>query len=160
MALAATLASEGIFEGFLGDRTEKKTFYHGHTYAGNPLACAAGLASLDVFERDRVIETLTRKVEFLAHELTGLRDVSGVGDVRQAGLMVGVELVSDKVKKAPFPESGRIGSRVVQEMRNRGVFSRPIGDVLLLVLPLVIEEEEIRVAVDAMLASIEEVLGD
>ena len=160
MPLAATLTTEEIFEGFLGERTEKKAFFHGHTYTGNPLACAAGLGSLEVFRRDRVLESLPSKIECLADQLAVLREMSYVGDIRQAGLMVGVELVADKVMKAPFPEVGRMGARVARAMRERGVFMRPLDDVLVLVLPLPVEEEEIKLAVDAVRGSIEKVVTE
>jgi adenosylmethionine-8-amino-7-oxononanoate aminotransferase len=160
MALAAVLSTEDIFEAFLGDRAEKKTFFHGHTYAGNPLACAAGVASLDVFERDGVLDGIPGKIEMLAEELSGLRGLPNVGDVRQAGFMAGVELVLDKGSKEPLPESARAGARVAKEMRKRGVFMRPLGDVLVLVLPLAIEEAEIKLAVDAMSSSIERVVAE
>jgi adenosylmethionine-8-amino-7-oxononanoate aminotransferase len=159
MAQAATLATEEIFEGFLGDHSEKRTFFHGHTYAGNPLACAAGLGSLDVFEKDDVLKSLPRKIEALRHELSGLKDMPHVGDVRQAGFMVGVEMVADKVAKKPFAGSVRMGARVARGMRKRGVFMRPLGDVLVLVLPLAVVEEEMKLVAYAMRDSIEEVVA-
>ena len=154
MALSATLATEEIFEGFLGDPSEKRTLFHGHTYSGNPLACAAGLGNLEVFRRDDVPAKLPDKIRCLAEKLKDLRDLPAVGDVRQAGFMVGVELVSNRAGKTPFPEQGAAGARVTSAMRRRGVISRPLGDVLVLVLPLAVDTEDIDLAVGAMRDSI------
>jgi adenosylmethionine-8-amino-7-oxononanoate aminotransferase len=156
MALSATLATEEIFEGF-SDGSGAGTFFHGHTYSGNPLACAAGLASLDVFRREGVLAKLPEKVRRLETDLGALRELPAVGDVRQAGLMAGVELVSDKAAKTPFAATARMGARVTEAMRSRGVISRPLGDVLTLVLPLAVSSEDVDLAVGAMHDSILEI---
>jgi len=117
MPLAATLATEEIFSAFLGDFKELKTFFHGHTYTGNPLACAAALASLEVFEH--------------------------VGSVRYRGLMGGVELVKDRKTKEPYPFDERIGNQTVMEARSEGVMLRPLGDVIVLMPPLSVSSEEL-----------------
>jgi adenosylmethionine-8-amino-7-oxononanoate aminotransferase len=160
MALSATLATEEIFEGFTDGSSGAGTFFHGHTYSGNPLACAAGLASLAVFEREEVLERAPDKIRHLEMGLDGLRDLPAVGDVRQAGLMAGVELVSDKASKTPFAESARVGTRVTAAMRSRGVISRPLGDVLTLVPPLAVTKEDLDLAVGAMRDSILEITRD
>ncbi len=157
LPLSATVASEEIFEGFLDD-DPAATFFHGHTYAGNPLACAAGLGSLAVFEEEDVPAKLPRKVDRLSEKLAGLCDMPHVGDVRQAGLMVGVELVSRKDTGERFPARAGIGAKVCSAMRRRGVISRPIGDVALLVLPLAVGDGEIDLAVESMRDSITEIL--
>jgi len=157
MALAATLATEEVFQAFLGDPWYEKTFFHGHTYAGNQLACAAGLAGLEVFSKENVLDALPGKAEILADALDGLKAMPHVGDVRRAGLMAGVELVADKGSKEPFDGSAGVGAKAALAMRKRGVFMRPLGDVLVLVLPLVIKEEEIRLAVNVVMGSVEEV---
>jgi adenosylmethionine-8-amino-7-oxononanoate aminotransferase len=157
MAQAATLATEEIFEGFIGEGPERKTLYHGHTYAGNPLACAAGLGSLQVFRDEQVMEGLPAKIDYLREKLLGLRELPLVGDVRQAGFIVGLELVSDKSTKAAFAGPGRTGALVTAEMKRRRVISRPLGDVVPLVLPLAVEAEDIDLAVDVLGESIEEV---
>ncbi len=159
MALSATMATEEIFEGVMDGDSGAGTFFHGHTYSGNPLACAAGLASLAVFRREEVLAKLPDKIRRLARGLGGLRELPAVGDVRQAGLMAGVELVSDKGSKTPFAESARVGARVTAAMRGRGVISRPLGDVLTLVPPLCVEAGELDLAVDAMRGAIIEVTG-
>src|SRR5206468_7849790 len=96
LPLAATFATQRIFDAFLGEPWEGRTFYHGHTYTGNPLACAAALASLDLFERNHVIENVATNARKLAAMLDELRDLPHAGDVRQLGYMVGIELVEDR----------------------------------------------------------------
>nr|WP_281276869.1 aminotransferase class III-fold pyridoxal phosphate-dependent enzyme [Desulfoglaeba alkanexedens] len=143
LPLAATLAREEIYEGFLGEYEEFKTFFHGHTFTGNPLGCAVALAGLEVFRRENVLDSLQGKISHLAQNLEAFRSLSHVGDVRQCGIMVGIELVADKATKEPYPPEQRMGHRVILEARKRGVIIRPLGDVVVLMPPLAISREEI-----------------
>jgi adenosylmethionine---8-amino-7-oxononanoate aminotransferase len=136
LPLAATLASERIYEGFLGEHEQFRTFFHGHTYTGNPLACAAGLATLDVFRDERTLERLQPKIELLADLLEPVAAHPAVGEVRRRGFMVGIELVEH-----PLPM--RIGHRVTLEARRRGAIIRPLGDVVVLMPPLSISTEDL-----------------
>ncbi|MCX5892551.1 MAG: adenosylmethionine--8-amino-7-oxononanoate transaminase [Deltaproteobacteria bacterium] len=144
LPLAATLATDEIYDAFLGEFEAFKTFFHGHTYTGNPLAAAAGLANLDIFEQDRVIEGLAPKIELLTRLLGGMADQPHVGDIRQRGLMVGIELVQDKESREPFPVARRIGHRVILAARKLGAILRPLGDVIVLMPPLSITLEELE----------------
>ena len=134
LPLAATLTTDEIFSAFLGEYTEHKTFFHGHTYTGNPLACAAGIASLEIFEKDRVLDTLPGKIDLftqlLQEEITPLAHVA---DVRQKGFMVGIELAEDKAKvtRRAYPPERRVGKRVILRARVKGVIIRPRGDVVI-----------------------------
>jgi adenosylmethionine-8-amino-7-oxononanoate aminotransferase len=157
LPLAATLATEEIYAAFLGAFEEKRTFFHGHTYTGNPLACAAALASLDVFEKDGVIAALPGKVARLAAGLEAVRRLAHVGDVRQKGLMVGIELVKDRETREEYPYADRMGHRVILGARRRGVMLRPLGNVVVLVPPLSITPEEIDTLARATAESIAEV---
>src|SRR5690606_16323828 len=148
LPLAATLANDRIFEAFLGPVESRRAFFHGHTYTGNPLACAAALASLDLFEANRVLERLQPKIDRLARGLAAIAELPHVGEVRQTGTMVGIELVRDRASKAPWPVEARMGHRVVLAARRRGVIVRPIGDVVILMPPLAISEEEIALLCD------------
>ncbi len=136
LPLAATLTTGKVFEAFLHDYRERKAFFHGHTYTGNPLACAAALANLEVFDRERTLERLVPKIRLLEERLAGLKDLPAVGDVRQKGLMVGIELVRNKEKKTPYAWADRIGIRVCLEARREGVILRPLGNVIVLMPPL------------------------
>ncbi len=150
LPLSATLATEEIFEAFLGPYEEMKTFFHGHTYSGNPLACAVALANLDVFEEEDTLASLPPKVRALSEGLARFETHPNVGDVRQKGLMAGVELVRDRLSKEPFEVGERVGWRVSMEARKRGVIVRPLGDVLVFMPPLAISEEDIRKLTEAV----------
>ena len=138
LPLAATLTTDEVFAAFLGRPEEGRTFYHGHTYTGNPLGAAAALASIDRLER-QVLPGLPAKVERLRRHLERLARLPCVGEVRQRGLMAGVELVQDRASKRPFPPGLRMGARVCQLARERGVLLRPLGDVVVMMPPLAIE---------------------
>ena len=144
LPLAATFATDEIFEAFLGKHEELNAFFHGHTYTGNPLGCAVALANLDVFEQERIIERLPAKIKHwgtrLAEEVAPL---PWVADVRGQGLMTGVELMRNPEKRLGFELSERIGHRVVLEARQRGVAIRPLGSVIILMPPLSITDGEI-----------------
>jgi adenosylmethionine---8-amino-7-oxononanoate aminotransferase len=148
LPLAATLASERIYEGFLGEHEQFRTFFHGHTYTGNPLACAAGLATLDVFRDERTLERLGAKVELLADLLGPVAAHPAVSEVRRRGFMVGIELLEH-----PLPV--RIGHRVALEARRRGAIIRPLGDVVVLMPPLSISAEDLTRLVDVTAEAID-----
>ena len=132
LPLAATLATQKIFDAFLGRVEDFKTFYHGHTYTGNALACAAGLASLDLFEKNHVLEKLPAKTDLIFVALEEIRILPFVGDVRQCGMMAGIELVKNKDTKEPFEYKHTIGAKICATMRHRGAMLRPLGDVIVL----------------------------
>jgi adenosylmethionine-8-amino-7-oxononanoate aminotransferase len=136
LPLAATLATEEIYNGFLGRFEELRTFFHGHTYTGNPLACAAALASLDVFEEERTLERLEGKIALLEQLLEPIAARAEVAEVRRRGFMTGIEL-------AEHPPAARMGHQVTLEARRRGAIVRPLGDVVVLMPPLSISEGEL-----------------
>jgi adenosylmethionine---8-amino-7-oxononanoate aminotransferase len=148
LPLAATLATDGVYQAFLGEYEELKTFFHGHTYTGNPLAAAVGLASLDIFGQYRVLSGLAAKIEQLAGRLQQMAAHPHVGDIRQRGLMVGLELVADKDSREPFPPARRIGHGVILAARQLGAILRPLGDVIVLMPPLCITPEELDTLCD------------
>jgi len=157
LPLAATLTTEEIYDAFLGAHEEFKTFFHGHTYTGNPLACAAALANLEIFAAERVVERLQEKIRHLAERLDSFRSLRHVGDIRQMGIMVGIELVAESVTKRPFEPKEKIGHRVILEARRRGLIIRPLGNVIVLMPPLSISTEEIDRLCDITFASIQAV---
>ena len=159
LPLAATLTTQRIYDAFLGDYGELKTFFHGHTFTGNPIACAAALASLDIFEKERLLEQLPPKIAFLEERLRELSSLAHVGDVRQAGMIGGIELVYDKGTGEPFPWEERIGVRVCREARKYGIFLRPLGNVIVVFPPLSISLEEFHLLMDGIKESIRAVTG-
>jgi adenosylmethionine-8-amino-7-oxononanoate aminotransferase len=157
LPMAATLTTERIFQAFTGPPAAGRTFFHGHTYTGNALASAAALATLDIFEQDHVLAQLPARIERLGSELQRLRDLPAVGDVRQFGLAAGVELVADRKTRVSYSPAERRGMRVCRAARTRGVFLRPLGDVIVLMPPLSITEPEITQLVDAIEFGIREI---
>ncbi|MEK6777840.1 MAG: adenosylmethionine--8-amino-7-oxononanoate transaminase [bacterium] len=157
LPLAATLTSQEVFDAFLGPYEDFKTFFHGHTYTGNPLACAAALASISLLERDGVLPGFQEKIRYLSGELDPLKEFAHVGEVRQKGFMVGIELVMDRATRKPYPLKEKIGHRVILEARKRGMIIRPLGNVIVLMPPLCIEKDRIREMVEITGASIREV---
>lgn len=154
LPLAATLATERIYEGFLGEVKDRRTFYHGHTYTGNALACAGALASLNLFRKDRTLAKLQPKIHRFGNLLQEFYRSPHVGEVRSCGLIAGVELVADRATKEPFPFESRTGHRVVLEARRRGVILRPLGDTIVLMPPLSISERELATLVETAVASV------
>jgi adenosylmethionine-8-amino-7-oxononanoate aminotransferase len=138
LPLAATLTTEEVFAAFLGRPEEGRTFYHGHTFTGNPLGAAVALASLELLERD-VLPALGPKIAHLSTRLSALREHPHVGEGRQRGLMAGIELVRDRRTRERFPAEQRMGARVCRAMREEGVLLRPLGDVVVVMPPPAIE---------------------
>lgn len=155
LPLAATLTTQRVFDAFRGEYHEKKTFFHGHTYTANPLACAAALASLEVFQRENTLEKLQEKIALLRDRLQSFWELKHVGDIRQVGFMVGIELVADRDRKKPYPDKAKTGIKVMQEARRRGLIARPLGDVIVLVPPLSISLEELDRLLQIMHRSIQ-----
>lgn len=158
LPIAATLVNDKIFEAFLTRYEEQKTFYHGHTYTGNPLGCASALANIRIFEEERVIEKLGRKIKRLQEGLNKLRDFKHIGDIRAKGLMVGIELVKDRSSKEPFHISEKVGVKVCMRARHYGVILRPLGDVVVLMPPLCATEEDIDFLLNALQNSLTDIL--
>lgn len=154
LPLAATLTTERIYDAFLGEYGELKTFFHGHTFTGNPIACAAALASLDIFEKEDLLKRLTPKIAYLAERLAVISNLLHVGDVRQCGMIGGIELVRDKESREPYPWEERIGVRVCMEARRHGLFLRPLGNVIVVFPPLSISNAEMKLLMAGIEASI------
>jgi adenosylmethionine-8-amino-7-oxononanoate aminotransferase len=148
LPLSAVLTTAEVYQAFLGPHESFKTLFHGHTYTGNPLACAVALANLDVFDEERTLERLQPKIEHLARRLEAFRALAHVGEVRQRGFMVGIELVAGRATKESYPAGAQIGWRVVRAARERGVVIRPLGDVIVLMPPLAISVDELDLLLD------------
>ena len=159
LPMAATLTTERVFEAFLGPPAEGHTFFHGHTYTGNQLAAAAAHATLDIFERDRILDRLPGTIERLREALASLTGLAHVGEIRQYGLAAGIELVAERASRASFPTAERRGMRVCSAARRHGVFLRPLGDVVVIMPPLTITNEEIDLIAEALRAAIPEACG-
>ncbi len=160
LPLAATLATDEIYDAFLGEPDLGRTFFHGHTYTGNPLACAAALASLALFETNNVLENIHQNAELLMRRLAELREHRHVGEIRQKGVMAGIELVADKNGQTPFAAASRVGHRIVLAARRRGVVIRPLGDVIVLMPAPAMPGKLVDELCTATFSAIDEVLGE
>ena len=159
LPLAATLASREIFEAFLGDYADLKTFFHGHSYTGNALGCAAALANLRIFKTEKTLERNALMEERLRGLSAKFWEHPNVGDVRQEGLICAVELVRDFTTREPFDFAERIGHRVCEAARAHGLLTRPVGDVLVLMPPYCTTEEQLGRMVEALWLGLRNVLG-
>jgi len=159
LPLAATLTTDEIYRGFLGEYRELRTFFHGHTYTGNPLACAAAIANLELFRKENTLRKLQPKIRLLSQELEKFKELAHVGEVRQKGFMVGIELVRDKRTREPYALEEKIGARVILECRSRGLIVRPLGSVIVLMPPLSITVRELRRMVQIVYKAIGKVTG-
>lgn len=130
LPLAATLATEEIYEAFLGEYREMKTFFHGHSYTGNQLACAVALENLKLFADEDILGDVRQKVALVRELLRPLSDLSHVGDIRQCGLMVGIELVRDRATREPYRWEEAVGVKVCRYARDLGLNTRPLGPVI------------------------------
>jgi adenosylmethionine-8-amino-7-oxononanoate aminotransferase len=156
LPLAATLTHDRIYDAFLGDYAEWKTFTHGHSYGGNPLACAAAIATLEIFEKDATLVALPPKIALIRRLLDEMLSLPHVADVRQAGMAAGIALVKDKAARTPYPLEEAIGPRVCARARELGLITRPLGPVITFLPPLVSTEEQIT----AMLGIIRQAISD
>lgn len=157
LPLAATLATRPIYDAYLGEYSEFKTFFHGHSYTGNPLGCAAALANLKIFQKEKVLERLQPKIAFVKNRLSPWKHWAHVGEIRQVGLMIGIELVADKKMKTPYPIEWRVGAQVCRRVKERGVLLRPLGNVVVLMPPLSISIRELDKLISIVGEEIEKV---
>jgi adenosylmethionine-8-amino-7-oxononanoate aminotransferase len=160
LPLAATLTTEDVFAAFLGEYKDFKTFFHGHTYTGNPLGCAVAIANLELFAKEDIIEKMQPGVAMLQQRLRDeFLPLAHVSDIRQWGYMIGIELVADKTTRQSYPPERRIGHQVILEARKRSVMIRPLGDVIILMPPLSITDGELATLLDVVHDCIATVTG-
>ncbi|MFV9509735.1 adenosylmethionine--8-amino-7-oxononanoate transaminase [Tepidibacillus sp. LV47] len=144
LPIAVTFTTEEIYQAFYDHYENMKTFFHGHSYTGNQLGCAVALANLDLFQKEDIVNQVKRKSVYLKQLLSELKSLSHVGDIRQLGFMVGIELVKDKTTKEPFPFEARTGYHVTLKLRELGMLTRPLGDVIVFMPPLASTEQELK----------------
>lgn len=161
LPLAATLTTEKVFRTFLGTVEEMKTFFYGHSYTGNPLGCAAALASLAIFHEERTLERLQPKIALLSELLASLHAVHPryIQEIRQCGFIAGIDIVKDAAGGVPYPWTEQAGHRICHAARAHGLLTRPVRDTLVLMPPLCTTEEQLRTAVTALGRAISSVTG-
>jgi adenosylmethionine-8-amino-7-oxononanoate aminotransferase len=151
LPMAATLARPKIYDAFLGETSASRQFFHGHTFAGNPLAAAAALTSLDLIAETDLIASVDRKADRLRSRIANLvGDHPNVGSIRGRGLMVGIELVKDRDSKMPFDAAEGVGRRACEASIDRGVWIRPLSDVIIVMPPLVASDKELDLLADVV----------
>ena len=160
LPMAATLTTQAVFDAFLGDYAEFKTFFHGHSFTGNQLGAAAGLASLELLNSARSVAARAKLEVVLREELKSLWALPQIGDIRQVGLVAGVELVRDWRTREPFDLREQAGIRVCEAMARRGVLTRPIGNVVVLLPPYCTTPAQARRMVGALRESVVEIFAD
>ncbi|HTS19004.1 MAG TPA: adenosylmethionine--8-amino-7-oxononanoate transaminase [Verrucomicrobiae bacterium] len=159
LPLAATLTTEEVFDAFLGEYSEFKTFFHGHSYTGNQLGCAAALANLQMFEDEQTLARIQPKCERLRDGLDALRALPHVGDARHIGMIGAVELFRDAAAKESYPLTDKMGIKVCAEMRRRGVLTRPIGNTIVLMPPYCMTDQELDRVLSVLAESIRAVVS-
>jgi adenosylmethionine-8-amino-7-oxononanoate aminotransferase len=158
MPLAATITTAEVYNSFLGDPDGGKTFYHGHTYTANPIGCAAALASLDLFGEEGVVDRVARLAPRLAEGVRALAGLPLVGDVRGIGMVAALELVRDKGTKEALPGTAPVFHGIRREGLRRGLFLRPLGNVVYLFLPEAVSREDLDDILDRFGATLRAVL--
>ena len=148
LPLAATLTTDRTYNAFLGHYDEFKAFFHGHTYTANPLACAVALANLDLYKREKLLKNVQERAKQLTQGLKALANHPHVKEIRQLGLMVGIELIQDRRTGKPYEPGLRMGLKVCDEAVRRGVWLRPLGDVIVLMPPLAISQKDLAFLID------------
>ncbi len=159
LPLGATLVTGEIFDAFYGDYQDRRTFYHGHTYTANPIACAAACASMGIFGEEGTLKRVNALAPSLREKMEGFRSIEGAGDVRQAGMIAAVELVRDRVSKEGFGPAYRVGERIYREGLKNNMLLRPLGDILYLFLPLCVTGDDIEAITGRMRLIIEKALS-
>jgi adenosylmethionine-8-amino-7-oxononanoate aminotransferase len=154
--LAATLTTARVFDAFLGDVEEGKTFYYGHSYSGNPVGCAAALASLDIFRDERVLENLPPKISRLSELLVEIAKAPGIYETRECGLIAGIEV--RQRNGGAFPWQWRVGAKICLAARRHGILTRPVLDTIVFMPPLCVTVEEMEAGLQAIRAATQEVL--
>ncbi len=160
LPLAVTMTSQRVFDGFLGDASEGRTLYYGHSYTGNQLGCAAALASLEVFREEKVLEQLPAKVEYFGQQLQSLLEMKHVAEVRQCGMMAGIDIVLQKEPRIEYEASEKMGVRICCDARRHELLTRPIGNTLVLMPPLCVTMAQVDLMVAALRSSIELLCGE
>lgn len=160
LPLAATLATPEIYCAFLGDAADGKTFYHGHTYTGNQLGCAVALASCRLFETNRVLENVAQSTRRMADWAQTFRDHPHIGDVRQCGIILAMEIVQDRNQQTPFPTADRIGHKIALAAMQHNVLIRPVGDVLVVMPAPAMPSADLNRLLEATRSAITNVLGE
>ena len=157
LPLAATLASKKVYDAFLGQNQEMKHFFHGHTFTGNPMACATAITNLSLYKKYNIISKIKKSAAYLQRRIDEILELDLVGDVRHKGMLMGIELVSDKDKKSPITPEKRMQQRIFNEAKKHKIYLRTLGNIVMLVPPLAISQKELEFLTDGTIDIIKKV---
>ncbi len=157
LPLAATLASKKIYDAFLGQNQEMKHFFHGHTFTGNPLACATAITNLSMYKKYNIISKIKRSSAYLQSRIDEIFDLDLVGDVRHKGMLMGIELVDNKAKKSPIKPEKRMQQRIFNEAKKHKIYLRTLGNIVMIIPPLAISEKELDFLMNGTIDTIKKV---
>ncbi len=160
LPIAATLANKKVYDSFLGQYHEMKHFFHGHTFTGNPLACSVSITNLALYQKNKIISKIEKHASQFAKRIDEIMTLDLVGDVRYKGMLMGIDLVSDKKTKNPVSPKKKIYRRIFVEARKREVYLRTLGNIVMLVPPLAISEKELDFLLDSTISTIKQVSKD
>ncbi|TRZ80300.1 MAG: adenosylmethionine--8-amino-7-oxononanoate transaminase [Nitrosopumilales archaeon] len=157
LPLAATLASKKIYDSFLGEYKDMKHFFHGHTFTGNPIACATALTNISLYKKYNLISKIKKRAIQIQSRIEEISNLDLVGDVRHKGLLMGIELVSDKKTKNPVSPQKRLPQKIFIEARKHGIYQRTLGNIVMVIPPLAISEKELDFLLDGTIKTIKNV---
>lgn len=157
LPLAATLASKKIYDSFLGEYKDMKHFFHGHTFTGNPIACATALTNLALYKKYKLISEIKKRAIQIQSYIQEISNLDLVGDVRHKGMLMGIELVSDKTTKIPLSPQKRLPHTIFNEAKKYGIYQRSLGNIVMIIPPLVISEKELDFLLDGTIKTIKKV---
>jgi adenosylmethionine-8-amino-7-oxononanoate aminotransferase len=157
LPLAATLANKKIYDSFLGEYKDMRHFFHGHTFTGNPLACATALKNISLYKKHRLISKIKKRSAQLQSRIKEISDLELVGDVRHKGMLMGIELVSNKKTKTPISPQKKLPQKVFTEAKKHGIYQRTLGNIVMVVPPLAISEQELDYLMDGIIKTIKNV---
>jgi len=157
LPLGVTLTNKRIYESFLGRYDEMKHFFHGHTFTGNPLACATALANLEMYKKNKLISKIQTSAKQFESRISEINELNLVGDVRHKGMLMGIELVSDKKKKTPIKPDKSIYKKIFVEGKKHKIYLRTLGNIVMLVPPLAISKNELDFLLDGTIDTIKKV---
>jgi len=157
LPLAATLATKKIYDSFLGNYKDMKHFFHGHTFTGNPIACATALANISMYKKYNLISKIKKRAIQIQSRIEEISNLDLVGDVRHRGLLMGIELVSDKKTKSPISPQKRLPQRIFNEAKKHDIYQRTLGNIVMVIPPLAISEKELDFLINGTIETIKNV---
>ena len=157
LPLAATLTSRRIYEAFLGNYADMRHFFHGHTFTGNPIACATALANLDLYKKNKLISRIQKSARQFESRISEINGLDLVGDVRHKGMLMGIELVSNKQKKTLIKSEKLVYRKIFDEAKKHKIYLRTLGNIVMLVPPLAISKDELDFLLDGTIDTIKKV---